>query len=184
MAEAIENKVDKSGLQTIDLGNFAPKEAITTFDIKDWLYQGLMLKEKDFRQYVKEHDWTQYQDQIVGVYCSTDAIVPIWAYMTIASKMTPYATKVYFGDRSATINQYFTEAIVQLDPTQYEDAKLVIKGCGDVEIPEGAFVKMTQHLQPYAKTIMYGEPCSTVPIYKKPRKRNAQPQGKEAEKTT
>lgn len=168
--EGIENKVDKSGLITIDLGNYAPNAELVEFDIKDWLYQGLILKEQDFKQHLKEQDWTQYEGYIVAVNCSTDAIIPVWAYMMVASKLTPYAEKVYFGNRNEVLNQVFLDNLKAVNPEEYQDAKIVIKGCGDKEIPSAAYVYLTNKLQPYVKTLMYGEPCSTVPVYKQPRK--------------
>ncbi len=172
MAEAIENKVSKSPLETIDLGDFAPDQDLTPFDLKDWLYQGLILKEQDFKQYVKEHEWSQYEGKLVHVFCSNDAIIPVWAYMTVASKIQPYAQKVYFGDSEAALNQVFKENIDQgVNPEDYQDGKIVLKGCGDKTIPNGAFVHLTQKIQPFVTSIMYGEPCSTVPVYKKPKKR-------------
>ena len=175
MSEGIENKVDKSGLVTIDLGEYAPDKSLMTFDIKDWLYQGLILRENDFKEAVKQHDWSQHEGALVTVYCSNDAIIPVWAFMTIASKLTPYAEKVYFGNEEAALNQVFRENLDHhIDPETYRDGKIVIKGCGDKTIPNGAFVHLTNKLQPYVKSIMYGEPCSTVPVYKQPRtKRSA-----------
>lgn len=172
MAEAgIENKVAKSGLITIDLGDYAPEAELIEFDIKNWLYQGLILKEQDFKQYLKEQDWAQYEGLIVTVTCSTDAIIPLWAYMMVASKLTSYVERVYFGSRSEALNQVFLDNLKAVNPEEYQDAKIVIKGCGDKEIPSSAYVYLTNKLQPYVKTLMYGEPCSTVPVYKQPRKR-------------
>ena len=173
MADAIENKVDKSGLITIDLGDYAPKADLVVFDIKDWLYQGLILREQDFKDSIKNHDWDQYQGKYVTIHCSTDAIIPVWAYMTLASKLKPYAAGVYFGTYEEALDQLFQANLHQaIDPAAYEDAKIVIKGCGeDVTITNGAFVYLTAMMQPYVRSIMYGEPCSTVPVYKKPRTR-------------
>lgn len=172
--EAIENKVSKSPLVTIDLGEYAPENDLIAFDLKDWLYQGLILRENDFKQYAKDHDWSQYEGQIVHVFCSNDAIVPIWAFMTVASKVASYAKQVYFGDTDSALNQVFKDNLDQgINPADYQDGKIVIKGCGDKTIPNGAFVHLTQKLQPFVTSIMYGEPCSTVPVYKKPKKRPA-----------
>lgn len=171
MAEEIINRVAKSGLITLDLEEFYPEGERVLYDIKDNLWEGIALKEKDFRAFVKEHDWSQYQDQFVALHCSVDAIVPTWAYMLLATKLAPFAKKVCFGDLAQLESLIFEEAIAQkIKPEKYEDAKVVIKGCSQKEVPPSAYVKLTEMLQPYAKILMYGEPCSTVPLYKKPRK--------------
>ena len=176
MTTGIENKVDKSGLITIDLGDYAPTAELIVFDIKDWLYQGLILKEQDFKEAIKNHDWSQYEGKLISIYCSNDAIVPVWAYMTLASKLKPYAEGIYFGSFEDALNQVFQHNLnTHINPPDLEDAKIVIKGCGDVTITNGAFVHLTAMLQPYVKSIMYGEPCSTVPVYKKPRTRKKAP---------
>ncbi len=172
MTTGIENKVDKSGLITIDLGDYAPTTELVVLDIKDWLYHGLILKEQDFKEYIKNHEWTQYEGKLVTIHCSNDAIIPVWAYMTLASKLKPYAEGVYFGDYEEALDQVFQHNLnAHISPSDLEDAKIVIKGCGDITITNGAFVYLTAMLQPYVKSIMYGEPCSTVPVYKKPRTR-------------
>lgn len=172
MTAGIENKVDKSGLITIDLGDYAPQSELEVFDIKDWLYQGLILKEQDFKDAIKKHDWSEYEGKLVTIYCSNDAIVPVWAYMTLASKLKPYAQGIYFGGFEEALNQIFQQNLnSRINPENYQDSKIVIKGCGDVTITNGAFVHLTAMLQPYVRSIMYGEPCSTVPVYKKPRTR-------------
>lgn len=178
MANAIENKVDKSGLITLDLGDYAPQNPLLELDIKDWLYQGLILREQDFKEAIKNHDWEQYRDQLVTIHCSNDAIIPVWAFMTLASKLKPYAAEVYFGNYEEALDQLFHVNLQQsINPADYQDAKVVIKGCGDVTITNGAFVYLTAMLQPCVRSIMYGEPCSTVPVYKKPRtRRQAKPE--------
>jgi S-adenosylmethionine/arginine decarboxylase-like enzyme len=178
MTTGIENKVDKSGLITIDLGDYAPQTEVVVLDIKDWLYQGLILREQDFKEALKNHEWSQYQDKIVTVHCSNDAIIPVWAFMTLASKLKPYAQSVYFGSYEEALDQLFQANLDHLiNPEDYEDAKIVIKGCGDVTITNGAFVYLTAKLQPYVTSIMYGEPRSTVPVYKKPKTRRQAKQG-------
>ena len=185
MSGGIENKVAKSGLVTIDLGEFAPRQSLMVFDMKDWLYQGLILRENDFKEAVKEHEWSKYEGALCTVYCSNDAIIPVWAFMIVASKMSPYAEKVYFGSRDEALNQVFKDNLDQgIDPEQYRDGKIVIKGCGDITIPSGAFVQLTNKLQPYVKTIMYGEPCSTVPVYKQPRAKRSTSPNKSTENQT
>jgi len=173
MAEAIENKVSKSSLVTIDLGDYAPEQDLTAFDLQGWLYQGLILRENDFKEYARDHDWTQYEGALVHIFCSNDAIIPVWAYMMIATKIAPYARQVYFGNGDDALNQIFRENLDQLiNPSDFQEGKIVIKGCGDITIPSGAFVHLTNKLQPFVTSIMYGEPCSTVPVYKKPKSRN------------
>lgn len=166
--ENIVNKVAQSGLITIDLAIYAPKkEDIVIYDIKDNLFHGLILKEKDFRDFVKQHDWAQYHGKHIGITCSTDAIVPTWAYMILANKFSEYAQSVNFGTEEEILRDVFATAIKQIDFTAYQDGRIVVKGCGDVYIPESAFVSFTQKLSKVAKSIMYGEPCSTVPVFKR-----------------
>lgn len=165
--ENIVNKVAQSGLLTLDLANYAPKDDIVIYDIKENLFHGLILKEKDFRAFIKEHDWSQYEGKHIGITCSTDAIVPVWAYMLLANKLEPYASSIHFGDKDQVIDFLFNETLAKIDYKQFEDQRVVVKGCGDIFIPESAFVKFTAELTKVAKSIMYGEPCSTVPIYKR-----------------
>ncbi|MBE8719901.1 DUF2480 family protein [Sphingobacterium pedocola] len=165
--ENIINKVAQSGLLTVDLANYAPKEDIILYDIKDNLFHGLILKEKDFREFVKDHEWSNYQNKIVAITCSTDAIVPTWAYMILANKLTPYAKSVQFGTLEEVQQRLFLEEITKIDYSQYQDQRVVVKGCGDIYIPESAFVLFTTQLSTVAKSIMYGEPCSTVPVFKR-----------------
>jgi hypothetical protein len=165
--ENIINKVAQSGLVTLDPAQFyAPGERVV-YDIKDNLFQGLMLREKDFREFVKGHDWTQYQDKNVAVTCTADAIVPAWAYMLLANRLAPYARQVVFGDAEVLETVLFVKEVARLDVEQYRDQRVVIKGCGDVPVPVSAYVELTQKLTPVAKSLMFGEPCSTVPIYKR-----------------
>lgn len=165
--ENIINKVAQSGLLTVDLANYAPKEDITVYDIKDNLFHGLILKEKDFRDFVKDHDWSNYQDKNMAITCSTDAIVPTWAYMILANKLAPYAKSVHFGTLEEVQHRLFLEEVAKIDYSQYRDQRVVVKGCGDIYIPESAFVLFTTQLSAVAKSIMYGEPCSTVPVFKR-----------------
>lgn len=170
MAEEIVNRVANSGLITLNLEEFSPEGQRIEFDIKSNLWQGIALKEQEFRAFIKEHDWSIYQDAFVAVHCSVDAIVPTWAYMLITSKLQPFAKKIIFGNHHQMEIQLFEEQLRLLDVKQYQDARIVIKGCSDKAVPENAYVRLTEKLMPYAKAIMYGEPCSTVPIWKKPRK--------------
>jgi hypothetical protein len=165
--ENIVNKVAQSGLVTFDPASLYPKGNRVLYDIKDNLFHGLMLREKDFREFIKEHNWAQYQDQFVAVTCSADAIVPTWAYMLLANKLTPYARKVVFGDLTTLETVLFEEAISTMDLEKFRDQRVVIKGCGDIAVPESAYVSLTFKLTPVVKSILYGEPCSTVPVYKR-----------------
>ena len=165
--ENIINKVAQSGLITIDLANYAPKDDIVIYDIKDNLFHGLILKEKDFRTFIKDHDWSQYQNKHIGIICSTDAIVPTWAYMLLANKLEPYALSVHFGNKDTVLEQLFSDALTKIDFSSYQDQRVVVKGCGDIYVPESAFIKFTIGLSKVVKSIMYGEPCSTVPVFKR-----------------
>lgn len=165
--ENIINKVAQSGLVTLDPAQFyAPGERVV-YDIKDNLFHGLMLREKDFREFVKTHDWAQYQDKNIAITCTADAIVPAWAYMLLANRLAPYARQVVFGDAEVLETVLFVKEVAALDVEQYRDQRVVIKGCGDVPVPVSAYVELTQKLTPVAKSLMFGEPCSTVPIYKR-----------------
>lgn len=170
MAEEIINRVANSGLITFNLEDIFPEGERVLYDIKDNLWQGIALKEKDFRDFIKTHDWSIYQDKYVALTCSVDAIVPTWAYMLLTTKLAPYAKKVIFGTLQELEMILFEEALSKVNPSDYQDARVVIKGCSGKEVPTAAYVKLTELLQPVAKVLMYGEPCSTVPLYKKPRK--------------
>lgn len=167
--DEIINKVAGSGLVTIDLEEFYPKGERVVLDIKDQLFQGLLLREKDFREYIKQEDWSKYKDTYVAVTCSADAIVPTWAYMLLASALEPFAKKVVFGSAETLETVLYDELLRGLDVQQYKDARIVIKGCGNLPVPRAAYVELTRLLRPHVKSIMYGEPCSTVPIYKQPK---------------
>jgi hypothetical protein len=165
--ENIVNKVAQSGLVTLDPAQFyAPGERVV-YDITDNLFHGLMLREKDFREFVKTHDWTQYEGKNIAVTCTADAIVPAWAYMLLANRLAPYAREVVFGDAEVLETVLFVKEISHMDVEQYRDQRLVIKGCGDIPVPVSAYVELTKKLTPVAKSLMFGEPCSTVPIYKR-----------------
>ena len=167
MADQIINRVEQSGIITLDLEDMIPSNEVDSIDIKDQLFHGLMLKEKDFRGWIKENDWSVYQNKVVALYCSADAIVPTWAYMLVSTALKDYTKDIYFC-RLEELNALVAErALSNLVPEDYTDKRVVIKGCGEREISNHAYVLITSKLLPYAKTIMYGEPCSTVPVYKK-----------------
>ena len=171
------NRVANSGLVTLNLEDFIHPGDRVVYDIKDNLFHGLMLREKDFREFVKTHDWAQYDGQNVAIICSADAIVPTWAYMLLASKLQGHAHRYVFGDLEALEQALFAEAIAGINPADYQDAKLVIKGCGDKPVPTFAYVAIMQRLLPVAASVMYGEPCSTVPLYKRPKVATAVAEG-------
>ncbi len=165
--EEIVNKVAQSGLVSVDPASFYPQGERVLYDIKDNLFMELMLREKDFREFVKEHDWTQYTGKNVAITCSTDAIVPTWAYMLLANRMAPYASEIVFGNLDTLETILFEKALRELNVEQYRDKRVVIKGCGDVAVPNSAYIELTNRLTPVVKSLMFGEPCSTVPIYKR-----------------
>jgi len=167
MAELFNNKVAESGVLSIDLASLLPSNEIILFDIKPYLFMELILKEKDFRATLLTTDWTIYQDKVVGIVCSADAIIPMWANMLIVSALNPFAKAVYFGNENKVREQQLLENIGSLNINEYNDQRVVIKGCGDIPIGESAYIAITQKLRPVVKSIMYGEPCSTVPVYKK-----------------
>jgi hypothetical protein len=165
--EQLVNKVAESGIITLDLEQFYPKGEIAVFDMKQHLFMGLILKEKDFRAALQGLDWEQYRDKNVAVTCSADAIIPVWAYMLVASYLQPVAKEIVFGDEKTLIQTILLKHLSTISPEEYSDKRVVIKGCGEVAIPDAAYMEITAKLRPYAKSIMYGEPCSTVPIFKK-----------------
>lgn len=165
----IVNKVAESGLISIDLEEFYVPGERVLFDIKPLLFQELILKEKDFRDYIKTADWSVYKDKLVALTCSVDAIVPTWAYMLLTLALQPYAKKIVFGNLELLENELFQEKLNSINIEQFKDARVVIKGCGEKPIPVNAYVMLTALLKPYVKSIMYGEPCSTVPLYKAPK---------------
>ena len=161
------NKVAQSCLVTLDPASFYPQGERVVYDIKDNLYMELMLREKDFREFVKAHDWAQYEGKLVAITCTADAIVPAWAYMLLANRMAPYAKEIVFGDADILETVLFEKEIAKADLQQYSGQRIVLKGCGDTPVPVSAYVELTAKLTPIVKSLMFGEPCSTVPIYKK-----------------
>jgi hypothetical protein len=166
MEDVIVNKVAESGLITIDLEDFYPKEETAVFDLKEHIFMGLILKEKEFRETLKNIEWNRYQNKNVCITCTADAIIPMWANMLVASYLQPVVKEVVFGDEIFLHRTVFLKNLSRLDMDKFKDKRVVIKGCGDKTVPETAYVEITKLLLPVAKSIMYGEPCSTVPIYK------------------
>ena len=165
--ENFVNKVAASGLVTLNLEEYYPAGERLVYDIKDNLFHGLMLREKDFREFIKTQDWSQYTGKNVAVICSADAIVPTWAYMLLANRMKPYVNEVVFGNLDVLEAVLFTKALSKIDINAFANERVVIKGCGDIAVPTAAYVELTNLLTPVVKSIMYGEPCSTVPVYKR-----------------
>lgn len=167
MENIIVNKVAQSGLKTIDLEDFYPKEDLVEFDLKNHLFMELILKEKDYREALKNIDWNIYENKVVAITCSADAIIPLWAYMLAVSYLQPFASDVIFGNEKEAFNILFLKNLGKINTQEFEDARVVVKGCGDKKIPETAYVEIAKLLRPVAKSIMYGEACSTVPIFKR-----------------
>lgn len=163
----IANKVAQSGIVIIDPADFYLPGKRMFIDIADQLWQGIALREKDFREFVKTHDWTQYSGAYVSIWCSADAVIPKWAYMLVTSALTGIAAKIYHGNLEMMEIQLYQENVNNLDLAEYENARVVIKGCGDKNIPSSAYVALASRLLPVVKSLMYGEPCSTVPVYKR-----------------
>jgi len=167
MENIIVNKVAESALTSIDLEEYYPTGDTAVFDLKDHLFMGLILKEKDFRAALSSYDWEQFRNKNVAITCSADAIIPMWAYMLVASNLQPVAKEVVFGEEKTILNTLLLRNLGTIKGEDYADKRVVVKGCGDVSIPESAYVEITNKLRPYVKSIMYGEPCSTVPIFKR-----------------
>lgn len=167
MAEEIINRVASSKLITIDLEDYYPNGTRVVFDIKDWLFQELILKEKDFRQDVKNHDWSQYENSFVALTCSSDAIIPSWAYLLLTTELSLYAKKVVIGNLELLETVLYQGIINELDVSSFKDKPVIIKGCANKPIPPSAYTLLIEKIQPIAKTIMFGEACSTVPLFKR-----------------
>lgn len=163
------NRVANSGLKVINLEHFYPKNEWALFDLKDFLYMELILKEKDFRNNLKEHNWSQYENKTLLVFCSNDSIIPMWAYMLIASYAGEVTDDIFEGTESEYLKLHYKKVLSQMDLNEYQDQRVVIKGCGDKNVPAFAYSEISRLLKPYTQSLMYGEPCSTVPIFKRPR---------------
>jgi len=167
--DEIVNRVANSGIITINLEEFYASGERVLLDIKPWLYAELILKEKEFREHIKNHAWEKYKDKLVAVHCSADAIIPVWAFMLISLSLQPYATKVFYGNLIDLESVLFEEKLNALNVDEFKEARVVIKGCGELPVPTQAYIKIAMRLKPVVKTLMYGEPCSTVPLYKAPK---------------
>ncbi|MEO6537143.1 MAG: DUF2480 family protein [Ferruginibacter sp.] len=168
MSEVFVNKVAESGIVTLNLEDYYPKEPVSLFDMKDYLFMGLILKEKDFREALKILNIEPYENKIVALTCTADAVIPMWAYMLAASALQPVAKEIIFGSDFFVKEQILLRNIELIETGEFKEVRVVIKGCGDLPIGEAAYIAITKKLRPVTKSIMYGEPCSTVPVYKKP----------------
>ena len=168
--EEIINKVANSVLEVFDLEDYYPKGMRVQIDISQWLLEGFLLKEKDFREHLKNHDWSQYQDQYVAVHCSTDAIVPAWALILVAVQLAPFAKKVVNGTIEDLDGSLYEEILTKIDYSAYKNKPVIVKGCSKKPVPMRAYILATNYLQPFARSIMYGEACSAVPLYKETKK--------------
>lgn len=171
MAEEIINKVAQSGLYTLDLEDYYPKDEIVVFDLKPLLFMEMILKEKEFRAALQTIDWTPYQDKVLAVTCSVDAIIPSWAYMLVAVAAEPFVKTLFLGDRQAALQELFLASLRSIDITEFTDKRVVVKGCGDrsglSSVGGFAYLEIARRLRPVAKSILYGEACSNVPVFKR-----------------
>ena len=167
MEGEIRNKVAESSLQEFDLERYYDQSERMVYDVKENLFQGFVLREKDFRDFIKNHDWSAYEGKNVAITCTADAIVPTWAYMLLSTVLVPVAKTVVFGDLSHLENHLFQQALEKVDLNEFKDGKVIVKGCGRFPVPEYAYVEITRLLQPVVSSLMYGEACSSVPLYKK-----------------
>lgn len=170
MEEGIVNKVAESGIVSLDLAELIPLYEVKAIDLKDQLWQGLALREADFREWIKTADFSVYTDAVVGIHCSVDALIPHWAFMLLASKLEDVARFIAEGTAAEAERAYIHTVIQAIHPENYTDQRVVVKGCGDRDLPPAAYIALTTRLQPVVKTLMFGEPCSTVPVYKQKRK--------------
>jgi hypothetical protein len=161
------NKVAESGILTINLEEFYPADEIAVFDMKDYLFMGLILKEKDFREALKNLDIEKFREKYIALTCSADAVIPMWAYMLVSSLLQPVSKDIIYGSEDQAVQSLMLKRISEINPEEYNDKRIVIKGCGELPVAESAYIEITKKLRPVAKSIMYGEPCSTVPVFKK-----------------
>lgn len=169
MAEEIVNRIANSKLITFNLEDYYPEGERVLFDVKDWLLEGFVLRESEFREQAKNHDWSQYEGKFIALTCSSDAIIPAWAFMLLATYLQPYAKKVITGDLETLETVLYTEAILKMDVSDLRDKPVIVKGCAHKPVPKNAYLLLIEKLQPVVKSLMYGEACSSVPLYKKPK---------------
>jgi|TARA_B110000914_G_scaffold169244_1_gene149817 hypothetical protein len=167
MDKEIVNKITKSGIINLDLEDYAPKDTITELDVKDFLFEGLILKEKYFRESLKDHNWHQYKNSVMALFCSVNSIIPMWAYMLITSYLSNNNLTIFYGDKQQVFNLLFLKMIEKIDVNEFKDKRVIVKGCGSLKIHEQIYVAITKKIQLSVKSLMFGEACSSVPIYKK-----------------
>lgn len=167
MNNEIINKIAKSGIINLDLEDYAPKDIITELDLKDFLFEGLILKEKYFRESLKDHNWSKYRGDVLALFCSSNSIIPMWAYMLVTSYLEKNNLINFYGNKEQVFNLLFLEIIEELDIHEFKDKRVIIKGCGNLKIHEKIYVAITKKMQPAVKSLMFGEACSSVPIHKK-----------------
>tara|TARA_B110000444_G_scaffold219155_1_gene219135 strand:- start:2659 stop:3162 length:504 start_codon:yes stop_codon:yes gene_type:complete len=167
MNNEIINKIAKSGIINLDLEDYAPKDIITELDLKDFLFEGLILKEKYFRESLKDHNWSKYRGDVLALFCSSNSIIPMWAYMLVTSYLEKNNLINFYGNKEQVFNLLFVEIIEELDIHEFKDKRVIIKGCGNLKIHEKIYVAITKKMQPAVKSLMFGEACSSVPIHKK-----------------
>ena len=167
MNDPIINKVAESGLITLNPEDYYPRGETAVFDLKDFLFMGLILKEKDFREALKNLDWEQYRNKNVAITCTADAIIPVWAWMLAASYLQPMTKEIVMGDEKELHKTIFLKNLSQINVDEFADKKIVVKGCGETPIGDFVYMEITKLLRPVVKSIMYGEPCSTVPVFKR-----------------
>jgi hypothetical protein len=167
MSDEIVNRVANSDLTTIDLADFAPKKGIVEFDVTNFLFKGFILKEKEFRASLKEFDFSIYQDKIVAINCSSDAIVPMWAFMLVTSYLKNMTSEIHFGEKEDVFQEIFTDNIDAINPSEFEGKKVIIKGCGKIPLSASLYIAITKKLQNTVSSLMFGEACSAVPVFKK-----------------
>ncbi|MEZ4949022.1 MAG: DUF2480 family protein [Saprospiraceae bacterium] len=160
------NRVAQSSLKVLNLGDYFPKEEIVSFDIADYLFKGFVLKEKDFREALAAFDWNNIEGKNLAIYCSTDAIIPLWSYMLVTTYAEPYANEIFQGNSTDFLRHHYQKVVGEINLEDFKDQRIIIKGCSDKPVPPFAYNELTKRLRPVAKSIMFGEPCSTVPLYK------------------
>ncbi|MBT3417490.1 MAG: DUF2480 family protein [Flavobacteriales bacterium] len=167
MSDEIVNRVANSSLITIDLTDYAPTKSIAVLDIKEFLFEGIFLKEKEFRTALKEFDFTNYTDKVVALNCSSDAIVPMWAFMLVTSYLNTANSEIHFGTKENVFQKIFTNNIDAINPSEFEGKKVIVKGCGQIPLTEALYIAITKKLQNTVSSLMFGEACSAVPVFKK-----------------
>jgi len=167
MSDKIINRVSNSDLITIDLSDYSPSRAILEIDLKDFLFDGVILKETEFRYQLKKIDFSSFSNKVVAIYCSAEAIIPMWAYMLVASHLNNVSSEIHSGTKTEVFQKLFLQKIEGINPAEFKDKKVIVKGCGSIKISEEHYIAISKKLLPYVDSLMFGEACSSVPIFKK-----------------